>query len=236
MHETVVPEGESRDRKNIWRNNRQNIFKFDENYKSTDQGSSMKPQQDKHQRTHTSKDIQGSTTWLRLLPYLKKEHKRRGGQPWKQTKTEAWEATPALPKGGQAPSQTHASTQHCQVWGSRAECRNQAALAGCSDHTGSAPLTVIPYLPSKSPDCHLASPLKFATGRKSASQRVPMALSTFLTLNHQSGILLPSPQKPANCTCPWEVTLLSRSWQSVFGVCFHLLRATEMQACSWLCP
>ena len=63
-----------------------------------------------HTEAHTSKGIQGASNCLRLFPYLKREHKKRGGQPWKQTQTEVWEATPAVPKAGQAPPQTHAST------------------------------------------------------------------------------------------------------------------------------
>lgn len=56
----------------------------------------------------------------------------------------------------------------------------------------SSALAVIPYLPG-SLLITTRLPLKFAKGRKSANQRLPEALSPCLTVNHQTGILLPSP-------------------------------------------
>ena len=108
------------------------------------------------------------------------------------------------------PAQTHAPTQHCQERGSHAECRNRAApdrmpldrliTLASSSLCGS-------LFTKQSPDCTWLPPWRVPTGRKSASQRVPVALSAFPTVNHQIGISLLSPQKP-NCTCPWEVALL----------------------------
>ena len=142
---------------------------------------------------------------------------------------------PSCTQGRAGP--TPNSCRHVALPGARLPCRMQEP--GCPGPDASGLLITLAssslcesLFTKQSPDCTWLPPWRFPTGRKSASQRVPVALSTFPTVNHQIGISLPSPQKLANCTCPWEVALLSWSWQSFFWVCFHPLRAAEVQACS----
>lgn len=94
------------------------------------------------------------------------------------------------------------SRLHVALPSARLTCRMQKS--GCP---GRLPLDALITLVSsshcdslftkQSPDCHLASPLKSATGRKSASQRVPMALSMFSHTKSSNWHL--APQSPETC-------------------------------------